>query len=715
VSLPWLLALTACGLSFGPPALWALLPFAATGWVLGERPSWPVLTSAPGLVQTEAVVTRASRRQADRQRSLVQTTTAPAWLAEPLDAPHRQRGDRLLVRGWYFPPRQQDPSAKSPFLGTLSSRTGQVDWQGVESSWCVLLPRWIDGVHRALLDGWLARLSPTARGLCAALLLGRSDQLPPSLKARLQATGSYHFVAVSGLHVALLGGVVLQVLRSLFPRRSWAAWLALLVVLCYVLLSGARPPVLRAFVLFAAYLWKQSRRRPAPVAPTLAFALLLVTALDPRSLTQVGLQLSFLAVFAIQISSRYRLATSPRGSGRGIQLWKPVQRSLTISLAATLATAPLTAFHFGSVAPWSPLSSLVLAPLILTLLIVAAGLALLAPLAPQLVSAATVPLEAWVCGIDLCLRQLDRLPATPWHLPETSRLWAISLLLALFPLHARRPLWSLPLVLASLASLHSIGRFQPPYRLTAFNVGHGQAIVLRDPTRQQLMDAGGHGANEQRQSEVELACAEPALEALWISHLDSDHAGFAHRLCQPRPGLRLFLPTSQRARFRDAATAVVHQLRLLSSAAGRRAAQFVVAGHGHGFVQALWPPPGRQFLSENEGSLVLQAELGRRRVLLPGDLSGVPLWELSEQVATMDVLVLPHHGNADGNLPALLRATRPWVALASRGNELPAETRAQLREAGIPWMSTALDGRIQLHWSNSRTSSIGILRSNLSP
>ena len=119
------------------------------------------------------------------------------------------------------------------------------------------------------------------------------------------------------------------------------------------------------------------------------------------------------------------------------------------------------------------------------------------------------------------------------------------------------------------------------------------------------------------------------------------------------------------------------------------------AGSALAGATLLWPPAGRQFAERNLGGLVLGFDLGGARLFAPGDLQGYPLTELSlRRPPPADLLILPHHGNADPALGALLDQLRPRFAIASRDDPLPAATAAALRVRKIPWLSTARGGAI---------------------
>lgn len=688
-----------------------LAPFLAGGWLTGltiqrsSEAAEPQRTGSPAepaatrsLLQLQGRVVTASTTRGEDQRCLVQLDSpAPAaevWLHEPTPAVVRFAGDRLRFEGRYHPPGTgRNPGESGSRRGSLwvhPARPAELIRQGPPG-----VCRLRDRLAQHLAQLLQRRLEPPAAGLCAALLLGRPQELAPATQQLLRDTGAYHFVAVSGFHVALVGAGSLRLLRWLRVPVGRARLLALAAVGGYALLSGARPPVVRATLVFAAWLWTRHRRRPSSLAAPLGAALLALALFDPLQLRAPGLQLSFVAVFGISAAARYRRIRSPRGSGHGIQLWEPVARVMAVAVAATLATAPLTALHFGTVCPWSPLSSLVAGPLILPLFLGGAAQLVCASLSTELAAGLAPPVNGLGRALVGFLKFIDVLPGTPVPLAAPPPLAVTVLLLALLALFRRRPAIATGLVAAAWLAAALAGPARPS-GIGVLDVGHGQALLLRTGERCDLFDAGGF-ANQQQGGERLVqalrALHVSRLDGLFLSHLDADHAGHAATILRQFPCRELLVAYVHRD---QASTwAQLAALRAAAKAHGTRL-RLLQRGDRIGPHEVLWPPANRRFLSSNEGSLVLRVATPRAgTVLLPGDLSGPLLVELARLAGcSSDILVLPHHGNADPNLPAFLQAADPLLAIASRGDPLPDLTRAQLASLGIPFRSTHLRGAL---------------------
>lgn len=218
-------------------------------------------------------------------------------------------------------------------------------------------------------DRLYACLEPREAGVISGLVLGFREGIPPDLTDSMRRSGTTHLIVISGMHFALvLAGIGLLV-RAVVPLRRW--WLiALAWGAAYAVLAGLTIPVLRAFSMAAAYWCACAASRRPDSINLLSGAALFNLALDPAGLFTLSFQLSFLAVAAILlVAPRLQIHVSHRW-------WKAVSASAAVSAACTLATTPLIAMHFGSVAPGVCVANLALAPLASAT--IAAGFAALA-------------------------------------------------------------------------------------------------------------------------------------------------------------------------------------------------------------------------------------------------------------------------------------------------------------------------------------------------
>jgi competence protein ComEC len=221
-----------------------------------------------------------------------------------------------------------------------------------------------------------------AAGLAAALLIGYRNDLDPELAAAYSNTGVIHVIAISGLHLALLGWLLNKLLSPL--KKTKAGLLVAQVILLGVLwvfslLAEATPSVLRAVILFSVLGASELLNRQGNSMNTLAAAAFLLLCYNPFWLWDLGFQLSFAAVLSILIFGK-RLSETFTHSNYFIH---QAGQLIAISLAAQLLTTPFTLFYFHQF-PGSfllsnlvavPLSSVILGAALLTCLLVSVPVA----------------------------------------------------------------------------------------------------------------------------------------------------------------------------------------------------------------------------------------------------------------------------------------------------------------------------------------------------
>ena len=160
----------------------------------------------------------------------------------------------------------------------------------------------LDGFTASRANLWLPqamRLNAADDAVLAAMLFGDRSGLSTTLRQGFERTGTFHLFVVSGLHVSLLAGALLWLLRRLRVSEAATAWITLPVLCGYALLTGFGVPVQRALLMTAAFLLAKALARETSSLNALGFAALAVLVLDPRALFEAAFQMTFLVIFAV--------------------------------------------------------------------------------------------------------------------------------------------------------------------------------------------------------------------------------------------------------------------------------------------------------------------------------------------------------------------------------------------------------------------------------
>ncbi|MEL6614110.1 MAG: DNA internalization-related competence protein ComEC/Rec2 [Bacteroidota bacterium] len=570
--------------------------------------------------------------------------------------------------------------------------------------------------------------SEDARAVLAALLVADRSGISEDTRERFVRAGLVHLLAVSGLHVLLVGFVLHGLLGPILARlgvpRRWAEWgrslFTLGLLALYVIVTGAAVPVTRAFVMASVVLIGRALEKPFDSLNTLGVAALVLLLARPTALFEVGFQLSFSAVAALAtltplglLACRQRLPE--RLLARGDVKW--AAEMTLASGAATLGTAPVLLVHFGRV----PLAGLVLnlAAIPLTAASLGAGLVtvLVAPIGPL-----AAAFGALANGAALGLLRVSE-----WGARGVGRFavegfvasgWILGAmaagLLALALWRRPRARWRVALGALALLVLAGWGEVasgdrRPHLDVVFLDVGQGDAALLSFPRdRHVLVDAGpafGWNHGERTVLPHLQRFGIDRLDAVIATHPDADHTG----------GLPAVLTGVEVGR-------LVHNGRTRDDGPWARALhladslgipQQVVAS---GDTLDLAPEaririlaPGPEALASgdaNEGSVALLVQFGETEVLLTGDAEAASEAEMVARYGPLlnaDIATVGHHGSRTSSTAAFVRAARgrseaTWavVSVAKRNRYgLPdEEPLARWAASGASVVSTAEDGAV---------------------
>jgi len=562
-----------------------------------------------------------------------------------------------------------------------------------------------------------ARLSAHGRGgdLLRALALGDQGPLPDAAREACAALGLSHLLSVSGLHLALLAALAFGAARrallaaGLGARcdvRRPALAIAVACAAAYALLAGGAVPVRRSLVWLAALAIAVAARRRASWTAPLCFAALAVLAVEPEAVFDPGAQLSFAGSAALAAA----LSPPPRRGASRVRAF--LEDGLRASATATLATAPLAAYHFGRSAPLALIANAIAVPWTGWALLPGALAATAAAALP-----AWAPLEAVLkalarladASLAACEAAAQRFGTAAGGAPPCAPALLAALALTALGLRARATLSRAAAALAAggVLALAPPARVAPdPARVVVLDVGQGDAVLVQSRDAAVLVDAGGSPAAA---SDVGLRTVLPALRALGVrrldlvavSHGDLDHRGGIPAVLRGIPASEVWVPHGALA---DPAFAEIRRAARTSGARLRErgAASPPLALPGLA-IAALWPPRQAAASSRNDRSLVLRVDAGGRRVLLPGDLEsgGEALLLASGADLRADVLKLGHHGSRTSSSAAWLAAVGAALVVASapchgRFAMPDAEVVARARAAGAALWWTGRDGAVRV-------------------
>ncbi len=561
---------------------------------------------------------------------------------------------------------------------------------------------------RTTVAGASARLYGARAPLVDALMLGRRGGIDPELQDQFAQSGLVHLLSISGFHVGLIGAWIFLLTRLLGARRETAVMLAAAVSTAYVAFLGWPAPATRAAALAMVLARCRVRQRHVRGDELLAATCLAVLLGDPWAALDLGGWLSAGALWGASRFSRWSDAALGRSVG-----WC----TLGSSVGATLATAPITAWALGTVAPVGillnfaaiPIAAVAVPGVLLSLLVEP----LAAPLARPFAAGAGLLLQllemvarlgAAIPGGHQLLQAGSPADAAPWLAALGAGLW-ITASRTTVRESARRGGWAVTAVVwlglarGSLAGVADGGR---SLTLHFLDVGQGDAAAIRTPGGHWiLVDAGpaGEGADAGRRVVAPFLQRHGArsLSLAVVSHAHADHLGGLPSVLARIPAGLVLEPAadvadSRYTRFLE---------RLLAERVpwhpARLGDRFELDGLR---ATVLHPVPGWSGWGEdvNEDSLVLLMEYGDFQALFAGDAGFPAEADMRGRLRRVDLLKVGHHGSRGSTGDDWLAALAPTVGVISLGRNdyghpAPA-TLARLRTHGVVVHRTDLEGTI---------------------
>ncbi len=497
-------------------------------------------------------------------------------------------------------------------------------------------------------------------GIVVALANGDSRGVSDEQWSVLRRTGTLHLIAISGLHISLVAGVVFFLTRRLWalpavtvlrlPAPMFGAVCALLAAVAYAALAGFVIPTQRALIMLAVAMSGILLRRRFPPSQLLALAALAVLIYDPLAVMAAGFWLSFAAVAVIVF------AIHGEGTpGSILYKWGYLQWAIALGML------PLMLAMFQQASLVAPFANLLAVPVfdLMAVPLTLAGALLLNVLPDTIVShffelAAGLMQVLWQAMTWLASLSFSQWtqPAPPaWGL--LCAVVGVALLLAPrgWPSRWAGAVWLLPLILV-----------RPPTPaageawFTLLDVGQGLAAVVRTQSHTLVFDTGPRFGG----FDTGAAVVEPYLRAtgvqrvdtLVVSHGDNDHIGGAESLLAALPVGEILSSVPER----------------LATARPCRSGQ---AWSWDGVDFVMMNPVSMDSSRANNDSCVLQVRSRHGNVLLPADIEARAERQLIERWGggqlRSDVLVAPHHGSKTSSTPEFIDAVAPRYVLFPAG------------------------------------------------
>lgn len=573
--------------------------------------------------------------------------------------------------------------------------------------------------------------------LYKAILTGERQALPPYIIENFKTSGSFHLLAISGLHMGLIAVVIGTIIRQLIscstrlllhtPAWKIAALLIIPILCFYALIAGFQTPVVRSLIMTCVFLTALLFDRQHHIPTNIAIAVFIILLVQPAALFTVSFQLSFAAVIsmtAIMPHLLHKKEQADKNKPKQSVMLTAIQYlkgAFFLSMAAQIGTFPLLLFYFNRVTPFSSLATLVIEPFLclwaLTIGLFAAPLIFIfPPLALGLFKIGTLGLTA----ANFFSSWFASLPYSSIWLSTPSVMEIIIYYILLFSLlRFKKSSVARLLAISSCALLMLIPitatfitKQQNHDRISFLDVGQGNATVLELAGGYTALIDGG-GAFSDRFNVGEMLIAPflwgkkiTHLDVVIISHPDADHFNGLPFIVKHFKPKKIWINGDLQSEnsyeslldIARAKSATVHT---------PQTGEMLFANSTSTIFNVADLHIDPITLSDNDKSLVIALETRSKKILFTGDISKKAESLLVKDNISLqaDILQLPHHGSATSSSKEFLDTVSPDYAIISAGKHktgtFPAtDVVSRCQEAGIRIYNTATDGTITVTVTN---------------
>jgi competence protein ComEC len=562
----------------------------------------------------------------------------------------------------------------------------------------------------------LAKVLPEPQAsLAQGIVLGIRGNIPSSVNADFARTGTAHLLAISGLHLSILAGILISAGIWLFGRRHYLyIWLALGIIWLYAAITGMHPPVVRGAIMASLFLTAELLGRQRSAITCLVLAAAIMVGISPHILWSASFQMSFMAMAGlIFLAPRFqaigrRAVKATLGEDRpAIPIANFTTDSFSVALGAIIGVWPLVAYYFGIISLVGPPATFLTLPALPGIIItgaLASGLGLIA-----LPVAQVIGWLAWLL-LSYLLVVVKALAAFPASFLEVTYLnpgivWAYYLTLGLaLGLTSRRQAstlttksltlarsginkvtdlvaklprkWVIPSLL-SAAILVSVAAATMPDKnlhISFLDVGQGDVILIHKGNQQVLVDGGPSPQAITLELSQKMPFWDRTIELVVLTHPSADHVtGLVEVLNRYQVKQVLYPDLDYDSSIYKEWLRLVDEKDIKYTIA--QAGQEIDLGDGV-VIEVLNPritPLSDTESDVDNNGVVLRVTGGEVSFLLTADIMWEAEFELITHRASLNStgLKVAHHGSDTSTTPEFLAVVDPTLAIISVGEDNP--------------------------------------------
>lgn len=566
-------------------------------------------------------------------------------------------------------------------------------------------------------------LPETDAGIMTTMLLGDRTALNGDVKELYQASGISHILAISGLHISLIGAMLLRLLRSLRLPLPLCAVISATVMGLYTMMTGSSPSAMRAYLMFLTAITAPLSRRTYDSVTALSLALILLLWENPFLTGYSGFVFSFTAVLSVTAFGSVLMSKPQKieEAGPGLKekgrnylygRLEALRRTLPAIIALQLVTLPVVMWNYYEIPLYAPFLNLLIVPFLGLILVtgIAGGIAGLFGLGFGTKIVLLIPhyilyLYGHACRFIQKLPGADFITGKPSAVLTAVYYAVLTAAFILMDLVRKRRYTVLPGFLLTIMLL--IPK-RSGFEMSMLDVGQGDGIYISAPGGTAFVDGGSSNVKQVGKYRIEpflKAKGERKIDFWLVTHTDADHISGLSEILEENYPVRTLVFSEYV--MRDEA---LEKLIALAKKHGTEIS-FIGPGQavhlGKATLTCLFPDRDYSCDDKNGLSLVTLLTIDDFSALLTGDISSREEAYLMENKNTVGILAgtdfykAAHHGSKYSNSEEFLLLLSPEAAgiscgMGNRYGHPAEEAVSHIKGAGAKVYDTRYSGQIKV-------------------
>lgn len=506
-----------------------------------------------------------------------------------------------------------------------------------------------------------------------AMLFGGYSDIDDELLESFSITGIIHILSVSGSHISLLIGFILNLSNLCKLPKRISLSLLIGIIAFYALLCGCVPPVIRAAIMGLLTATALHLQRESTAANLLSITALIMLCIKPLLLFHISFQLSFASTAGL-------IYLMPTLRQKFNFLPQFIADNLALTTSAQLMALPIIAWYFNSLSLSSLLANLIIIPpleFVIILGLLGTMIALCLPFIDILEQYCFVLASLIFTFASKITLILAKLPFASIYLPTIPHYIIICYYLCIFiclkhfKLLKKRLKYIIPCICLILCFIIYLQQKPNDLQIHFIDVGQGDAILIITPQKHTvLIDTGGSlNANFDIGKRVTLPYLRhygiTKLDYIILSHSDTDHAGGAKAILIKIPVNHLIIADEDLDNYAKVLQLPVNHLFLQNAIVAKSDMQFTLDGVNFSFIN----PAKTTANTSNDASNVLKLSYYNFSALFTGDLTQTGEKNLLQTSTNLQATILKvgHHGSKTSSSSEFLTAVKPQFAIISVG------------------------------------------------